>query len=450
MNKQLVTVALVVALGIGFGSGYWLANSGSPRQMGADEGTSERKALFWRNPMNPAITSPVFMQDEMGMDYIPVYTEGDAGVATGGTVTIDPVTVQNIGVRTTTAVRRDLSRVLNSLGRVDFNEERLARLHPKTSGWIESLQVDETGTQVGRDTILLSIYSPDLMATQQEYLVALNNWDAVRNSATSQMQRSARTILESARQRLQLFDVPTHQIEELEQNRKIKKQLHIHSPFQGRIMNIGAREGQYVSPKDELYLIADLSRVWVNVDVFEDELIWLKIGDRAEMRVRAQPGRTYQGEVTFVHPVLNPKSRTVQVRLEFDNSDLSLKPGMFANVTLYTDPQSNVVVVPSEAIVRSGSREQVFVVRGPGVFEPREVSLGVSSGGLTQIRSGIKAGERLVTSGQFLIDSESKLREATAKMLQSMATGDPADAMVMSDMSINDVNKKPAKERAEP
>ena len=146
MNKQLVTVALVVALGIGFGSGYWLANSGSPRQMGADEGTSERKALFWRNPMNPAITSPVFMQDEMGMDYIPVYTEGDAGVATGGTVTIDPVTVQNIGVRTTTAVRRDLSRVLNSLGRVDFNEERLARLHPKTSGWIESLQVDETGT----------------------------------------------------------------------------------------------------------------------------------------------------------------------------------------------------------------------------------------------------------------------------------------------------------------
>jgi Cu(I)/Ag(I) efflux system membrane fusion protein len=428
MTKQLVSAAVIAALGLGFAGGYRIAATKAPQQtVGKEVSAPERKVLFWRNPMNPAITSPVFTKDEMGMDYIPVYADGGSDDEPAGTVAIDPVTVQNIGVRTVKAETRELSRTLNSLGRVDFNEERLARLHPKTSGWIEALRVDETGAKVNQDTILLSIYSPDLVAAQQEYLVALNNRDAVKNSGAGQMQQSAQAILASARERLQLFDVPAHQIQELEQTRTINKQLHIHSPFQGRVMNIGAREGQYVTPMDELYLIADLSRIWVNVDVFENELNWLRLGDRAEMRVRAAPGRTYKGKVTFIHPVLNSRSRTVQVRLEFDNPDLSLKPGMFANVTLYTDPQPDAVVVPSEAIVRSGSREQVFVVREPGKFEPREVTLGVSAEGLTQVLAGIHAGEQVVTSSQFLIDSESKLREATAKMMKAMSSGDGMD-----------------------
>jgi Cu(I)/Ag(I) efflux system membrane fusion protein len=383
--------------------------------------------------MNPAITSPVFMKDEMGMDYIPVYADGGAADEVAGTVTIDPVTVQNIGVRTTKVEQRTLERQLNALGRIDFNEERLARMHPKTSGWIEGLQVDKTGTQVNRDTIMLSIYSPDLVTAQQEYLVALTNWESLRN-------KSAKRLLNSARERLELFDVPAHQIKELEQSRKIKKRLHIHSPFQGRVMNIGARNGQYVSPKDELYLIADLSRIWVNVDVFEDELAWLKLGDRAEMRVRAVPGRTYQGQVTFIHPVLNSKSRTVQVRLEFDNSDLSLKPGMFANVVLFTDPQPEALVVPSESIVRSGSRDQVFILREAGKFEPREVTLGVSADGVTQILDGVKQGEQVVSSGQFLIDSESKLREATAKMMATIAGNADMNDMDMDDMSMGNMS----------
>lgn len=491
MNKQFMSIAVIAALGFGLVGGYWLSGFKTPEQMTEKESTSserevlfwrnpmnpsitspvftqdemgmdylpvyadeetpkEKAVLFWRNPMNPDITSPVFMQDEMGMDYIPVYANGGGNDEPAGTVSIDAVTVQNIGVRTTQAKTRDLSRTLNGLGRVDFNEERLARLHPKTSGWIKKLRIDETGTRVNQDTILLSIYSPELVAAQQEYLVALNNWETVRKSGASQMKQSAKIILDSALERLQLFDVPAHQIQELKLERKIKKQLHIHSPYQGRVMHIGVREGQYVSPKDELYLIADLSRIWVNVDVFEDELSWLKIGDRAEMRVRADPGRSYEGKITFIHPTLNSRSRTVQVRLEFDNPNLLLKPGMFANVTLYTDPQPGAVVVPSEAIVRSGSREQVFVVRAPGKFEPREVSLGVSAEGLTQILSGVKAGEQVVTSSQFLIDSESKLREATAKMMEAMASGgDKMDAdmhdmgmenMDMSDMAMDDMN----------
>lgn len=485
MNKSLTLITVVAALGIGAATGYWLAAGTSQSDMSetaaantedqalfwrnpmnpaitspvfmqdemgmdyipvyADATDSEKKepeVLFWRNPMNPAITAPVFMQDEMGMDYIPVYAEGGGADAPAGTVSIDPVIVQNIGVRTRAAETHDLSRELNGLGRVIFNEERLARLHPKTSGWIEELRVDETGMQVNHDTILLSIYSPDLVAAQQEYLVALNNWETVRNSTATQMRKTAKTILASARERLQLFDVAKHQIMELEKERKIKKHLHIHSPFQGKVMNIGAREGQFVSPKDELYLIADLSRIWVNVDVFEDELSWLKIGDRAEMHVRAQPGRAYQGQVSFIHPTLNSKSRTVQVRLEFDNPDQSLKPGMFANVTLHTDTQKAAVVVPSEAIVRSGSREQVFVVRELGKFEPREVTLGVSAKGLTQIIEGVQAGEEVVTSSQFLIDSESKLREATAKMMSAMSETGSQDHdmhnMDMSDMAMDD------------
>lgn len=409
-----------------------------------EEKSKEREVLFWRNPMNPAITSPVFTKDSMGMDYIPVYAEGDSGGdEPAGTVKIDPVTVQNIGVRTAKAEQRSLARQLHALGRVDFNEERLARLHPKTSGWIERLMVDETGVRVNKGTILLALYSPDLVAAQREYLVALENWESVRNSSADRMKKSAKNLLRSSRERLELFDVAAHQIKELEKSRKIKKQLHIHSPFAGRIMHIGARKGQYISAKNELYLIADLSRIWVNVDIYEDDLPWMKVGDHAEMTVRAAPGRVFTGKVTFIHPTMQKKSRTVRVRLEFDNPDLILKPGMFANVVLHTDAQPNAVVVPSEAIIRSGSREQIFVVREPGKFEPRLVTLGVSAGGFTQILEGVAPGEEVVTSSQFLIDSESKLREATAKMMAAMAaesTNEEMDDMDMGDMGMDDMD----------
>jgi len=432
---------IISALVIGFGGGFYFSKtSGHQQQIDATAASKGDKVLFWRNPMNPAITSPVFMKDEMGMDYLPVYADGRSNSGDViGTVSIDPVTVQNIGVRSVAAKRETLSREINALGRIDFNEERLTRLHPKTSGWIESMHVDETGVRVKHDTILLGIYSPDLVAAQREYLLALTTWEKNKSSRSE-------SVLKSARERLELFDVPEHQIMELIKSRKIKKQLHIHSPFQGRVIKIGARDGQYVTPKDQLYLIADLSRIWVNVDVFEDQLAWVKEGDRAEMRVKAEPGRVFHGKVTFIHPIFNSKSRTAQIRLEFENSDLALKPGMFANVILFSDPQKNAVVVPSESIVRSGNREQVFVVRAPGKFEPREVIIGVSASGLTQILEGVNPGDQVVTSSQFLIDSESKLREATAKMMAVMSLEPPVevdedmsmDGMGMSSMEIRE------------
>ncbi|UCC55773.1 MAG: efflux RND transporter periplasmic adaptor subunit, partial [Gammaproteobacteria bacterium] len=216
-------------------------------------------------------------------------------------------------------------------------------------------------------------------------------------------------------------DVPEHQIRELERSRKIKKNLHIHSPFDGVIINIGAREGQYVTPTTELYKIADLSRIWVFADVYENEVPWIQAGDPVDMKLAAIPGKVFSGRVGYIYPYAEAKTRTIKVRLEFDNQDLLLKPDMFADVTIHAQRTVDAIVIPAEAVVRSGEREQVFVVRAPGKFEPRDVSLGVSSQGLVQVIKGIAAGEEVVTSSQFLIDSESKLREATAKMLEAMS-----------------------------
>ena len=477
-SKTVPFVTLtVLALALGAGGGYWYAQraaetppaaGGGERkvlfyrnpmnpaitspvpakdEMGMDyipvyadeEAPAEREVLFYRNPMNPAITSPVPAKDEMGMDYIPVYADGAAGEAEpAGTVTIDPVTVQNIGVRSAVAEQRTLTRRIDALGRVTYDEERLARLHPKTEGWIEELFVDQTGAAVKKNTMLLALYSPQLVTSQQEYLLALRNFEAVKNSPARDMRRSAEEVLASARERLQLLDVPAHQLRELEKSRKIKKYLHIHSPFDGTVMNIGAREGQYVTPQTELYLLADLHRVWVYVDVYEDEIPWVRLGDRAEMRVKAAPGRVYQGKVSFIYPYLQENTRTLRLRLAFDNRDLMLKPGMFASVTLHVEPRPQAVVVPGEAIVRSGAREQVFVVRGAGKFEPRPVTVGVSAEGYTEILAGLDPGERVVTSAQFLIDSESKLREATAKMREAMGAA-PDAGPDMKDMSMDDM-----------
>ena len=468
MNKNIIVV-VVITLAVGLGGGYWLAGlqknagtaeTGSDNKAGSDgrkilfyrnpmdpsitsptpakdsmgmdfvpvyaeaDKPKEKKILFYRNAMNPAVTSPVPAKDSMGMDYIPVYAEDGGGDKKEpvGTVTIDPVTVQNIGVRTTLAKKRVLSHQIHAVGRIEYDEERLSRLHPKTEGWIEKLYVDKTGEFVAKDTILLGLYSPQLVSSQQEYLLALNNRKHLEGSTFKDIRDGADELLRSSRERLELLDVPEHQIVELEKTRKIKKSLHIHSPFDGIVMKIGAREGQYVTPNTELYMLADLTNIWVYVDIYENELPWVKKGDTAEMKVTAIPGKVFIGKVTYIYPYLESKTRTNRVRLEFSNKDLKLKPEMFANVTLLASKQVDAVVVPTEAIVRSGTDNQLFVVRAPGKFEPRTVVLGVSSDGETQILSGVKAGEEVVVSSQFLIDSESKLREATQKMMEVLET----------------------------
>ena len=413
-RNNLLVAGIVIALLVGLGGGYWFANSKMP-DVSVSMSDAEPEPLFYRNPMNPEITSPVPAKDQMGMDYIPVFADDDQD-APQGTVSIDPVTVQNIGVRTALAEQRTLAREINTVGRVDYDEQRIARLHPKTQGWIEELRIGTTGASIDDDEILLSIYSPQLVSSQQEYLLALKNFETLSNSPFEDVRRGANDLVESSLDRLRLFDVPEHQIETLKEKREVMKLLHIHSPAKGIVINVGAREGQFVTPQSELYMIADLSTVWVFVDIFEEELPWVHVGDEAEMRVAGVPGTIFTGKLTYIYPYAESRTRTIKARLEFDNSALLLKPDMFADVTIQASPQENAVVVPSEAVIRSGLREQVFLVRAPGKFEPREVEVGLSSGGLTEIRSGLEAGDQVVVSAQFLIDSESKLREAAAKM----------------------------------
>jgi Cu(I)/Ag(I) efflux system membrane fusion protein len=419
MNKTLAMFVFATALALvaGMFGGYWYAGRDqAPTETRPVK--AEREPLFYRNPMNPEVTSPVPAKDHMGMDYIPVYADDDdSGPA--GTVSIDPVTVQNIGVRTALAEIGTVAREIHTLGRIDYDEQRIARLHPKTQGWVEELRIGTTGEPIEFDEILLSIYSPQLVSSQQEYLLAVNNLETLSASPFEDVRRGAADLVETSLERLRLLDVPEHQIEMLNETREVMKLLHIHSPVRGIVVNIGVREGQFVTPQSELYVVADLSTVWVLVDIFEEELPWVRVGDEAEVRVAAVPGTTLIGKLTYIYPYAESKTRTIKARLEFDNSDLLLKPDMFADVNILASPRENVVVVPSEAIVRSGLREQVFVARGAGKFEPREIEVGLSGGELTEVRSGLTAGEEVVTSAQFMIDSESKLREAAAKMQET-------------------------------
>jgi len=455
MNKSTLITA-VFMLGIGLGAGYWLfGGSGATTSaineeeplfyrnpmnpsitspvpakdsMGMDyiavyaeqeKKASERKVLFYRNPMNPSVTSPVPAQDSMGMDYVPVYADNEESEIVG-TVKIDPVVVQNMGVRTAVAKQESISRTIRAVGRVDFDEERMVRLHPKVEGWIEEVRVDKTGQRVAKDDILLSIYSPKLVSTQQEYLLALNNLSALGKSQFDEIRQGAEDLVRSTRERLHFLDVPEHQIKELEKTRKVKKSLHIHSPVSGTVIRIGSRQGQFITPKTELYMMVDLKQVWVYADVYEYEIPWVKTGDEVEMTLASVPGRVFKGTLQYIYPYAEQKTRTTKVRLVFDNRERLLRPDMFAEVSIKSDSQNSAVVIPSEAVIRSGDRPQVFVVREPGKFEPRLVDLGVESSGRVAILKGVSAGEEVVTSAQFLVDSESKLREATAKMMESL------------------------------
>lgn len=411
-------------LAIGVFAGYWFAsqtsNESGQRSQLKDAKQQERKVLFYRSPMNPSVTSKVPAKDSMGMAYVPVYADEDmaGNNAPAGQVIIDPVTVQNIGVRTAIAEKKTLSRIIRAMGRVDFDEERMVHLHPKTEGWIQKLMVNKTGQWTKKGTVLLTIYSPQLVSSQQEYLLALNNLKALESSPFEDIRQGALDLVKTGRERLELLDVPEHQIQELEETRSIKKGLHIHTPADGIVMKIGVREGQFVTPATELYMIADLSQVWVYADIYEYELPWIQIGDTAKIQLAGIPGKQFEGRLDYIYPYAESKTRTIKARLIFDNPEQLLKPNMFAEVTIYAGRKINAVVIPDEAIVRSGTRTQVFVVRGKGKFEPRTVKLGIASEGQVQVLEGLSAGEEIVTSAQFLIDSESKLREATAKMLE--------------------------------
>ena len=420
MSKSaLVIVAVIVGIIAGGGAVY-LAKKPSAPQTGVTsaQAPAERKAgkiLYWKAPMDPNYISEKPGKSPMGMDLIPVYEGEDDGVEPG-TVKIDPVIVQNIGVRTAEVKRMALTRSIRTIGRVDYDEKKVYHVNTKVDGWVEKLYVNVTGEHVKKDDILLGMYSPKLVSAQEEYLLAREYGDIMAGVGRS-------SILELSRRRLELWDVPAHQIKELEDKGVVLKTLHIHSPAAGIVVEKSVVEGMYIKPGMTLYTIADISRVWVYADIYEYEVPWVKVGQEAEMTLVSYPGRVFKGKVTFIYPFMVAKTRTNKVRLEFDNPGFELKPDMYANVTLSSVISKSAVAVPAEAIIRSGERNVVVVARGGGKFSPRPVTLGVEAEGYYEVRDGLEEGEVVVTSAQFLIDSESRLKEAITKMLEARKGG---------------------------
>jgi len=447
MNKQMIFT--LAALVVGLAGGYVISASKQSVEQGTSVASSQgdgpcaggAQPLTWRNPMNPSVTSPVFQKDSMGMDYVPVCADAAGGSGPAGTVKIDPTVTQDMGVRVSTVMKESLSREIHTVGRVTFDETKLVTLHPKVEGWVDQLFIDKTGERVKKDAMLLSFYSPQLVATQEEYLLALSNWQQLKDSPYADIRDGAKRLLDSSLDRLRFFDVAEHQIRALEKTHKVRKSMHIHSPAAGIITKIGAREGAHVSPASELYQIADLSRVWVLADLYEHEISWVKTGDQAILHIASLPSHTFTGKITYIYPYLDPKTRTNKVRIEFDNAKGLLKPDMFGDVSLSSGQSKAGLFVAKEAVLITGKKNHVFVQTQPGHFEPRTVRTGVSNDGLIEILEGVEAGELIVTSGQFLIDSESSIREAAAKMVAPKQTEAPAmQGMDMGDMKVTDMD----------
>ncbi len=385
----------------------------------AAEGPQERKVLYWRAPMDPNYISDKPGKSPMGMDLVPVYADAEES-SSAHSIRIDPVTVQNMGIRTAVIERGPMVKTIRTVGRVDYDEQRVTFVDTKFSGWIEQLHVDETGQQVENGQPLFDVYSPELYAAQQEYLAAIANLPRLAESTFAGAREEAAKLVEAAETKLKYMDISTEQIDRLRESMKTGKTLTIHSPARGIVTEKMALDGMYVKPGMRLYTIADLSRIWVYVDVYEYQLPWIRVGQEAIMTLPYVPGREFVGNVVYVYPYLEQQTRVIKVRLEFENPALELKPGMYANVRLESQLAGDALLIPREAYIDSGMRKVAFVDLGNGRFSPRDIQVGVEAeDGMVEVLYGIDEGEVVVTSGQFLLDAESKLKEAVAKMMEA-------------------------------
>ena len=406
------------------------------------QATAERKIKAWRSPMDPTYVRDAPGKDAMGHDLVPIYEDG------AGMVTIDPITVQNMGVRTEVVVRRDLARTVRAVGLVTYEEPRQFSINSKIDGWIERLFVNQEGQMVKKGEPLMELYSPELVAAQQEYLLALQGRNRLGSSPFPEIAESSRRLLEAAETRLRYWDISDQQIRTLEQSGQVRKTLTLYSPYNGIVTMKKAFAGMRVMAGEELLQISDISSIWVNAEIYEYELPWVKVGQTARVELPFAPDRVVEGKVSFVYPYLEPKTRTAKVRIVLANPGFELKPDMYANVRIETDPVQGALAIPDHAVLNSGKGQTVFVALGEGRFEPRAVQTGVTNDeGYVQILSGLSEGEQVVTSAQFMLDSESKLREAIQKMLTPKQ--EEAGAMVegesMDDL-FGDEKKEPKKD----
>ena len=412
--KWFIALALISLLVVGLAKKDLLLSVLSS-QTGGKTASGEKKILYWVDPMHPSYKSdrPGTAPD-CGMDLVPVYeVEQTASGMPEGAVQISPEKQQLIGVTYGAVSYESVSKTIRAVGRIAYDETRISHVHTKIEGWIEEVQVDFLGKEVKQGEPLLSIYSPDLLQSQQEYLLALKGRRELGESPFREAVMGADSLHESAKRRLELWDMTGEQIAQLERTGKPIKAVPLYAPASGFVLTRNAYIKQRVTADTELYSIADLSSVWVIADIYEYEAVEVSVGQAATVTLAYMPGRPFKGKVTYIYPQVDATTRTLKARIEVANPDFKLKPEMFANVELSVS-YGKSLVIPQEAVMDSGSEQTVFVGLDGGYFEPRRVRLGAKVNDKYIVLSGLKAGERIVTSGNFLIDSESKLKSGGA------------------------------------
>lgn len=404
-NKLYMTAAIVMAIVVGILIGR--SNGSISGDVSGVGGDTEREILHWVAPMDPNYRRDEPGKSPMGMELVPVYADEVDGQP--GVVRIDPTIVNNLGVRTAKAKRGPLSRLIETVGYVGYDEDTLLHVHTRVDGWIERLGTKASGDPVTKGQLLFELYSPTLVNAQEEYLTAL---------------RSNNSLLRSAsRDRLAALGVNAAGIARLDKERTVQQRVRITAKADGVIAHLGVREGIYVTPATEIMSVAQLDKIWVIAEVFERQSAWVKAGQHAMVELDYVPGKTWHGVVDYVYPELDAKTRTLKVRLRFDNASTVLRPNMFARVTITGEDFGDVVHIPREAVIRGGSVNRVVVALGDGRYRATPVKIGIESGDRVAIRSGLSAGDIVVTSGQFLIDSESNIEAALARM--DSAGGEP-------------------------
>jgi RND family efflux transporter MFP subunit len=378
--------------------------------------SAERKILYWYDPMHPQYKSdkPGTAPD-CGMDLVPKYADEQAVNMAPGSVMISAAKQQLIGVRTVEAKRETLVRDLRTTAQIAADETKIAHVHVKINGFIDQVFVDYIGQLVKKGQPLFTIYSPDLVSTQEEYLIAKRGEKTLGTSPFAEIAQGSQSLLRSARERLKLWDISDDQIKKLDETGEVSRTLTFYSPITGFVMDRKAFPQTSVTPDTELYTVSDFSTVWVNAEIFEYEAPFVKVGQHAEMQLSYYPGKTWYGQISFIYPTVDPTTRTVKVRMEFPNPNFTLKPQMFADVDLKIN-YGNQIIVPQEAVLDSGKEQRVFVAKGDGYFEPHAVTTGAKLDGKVVVLSGLKTGETVVSSGNFLVDSESRLKSASGTM----------------------------------
>ncbi len=407
---------------------------GTDRTPGAAPATAsdkDRKVLYWRAPMDPTEIYDRPGKSKMGMDLVPVY-EGDEAEG-AGSIRIDGRIRQNMNLRTAPVERRDLTRTIRAHGQITYAQDRESAINTKVHGWIARLFVNTLGQRVRKGDPLLEIYSPELLTTQEEYLLALRNRNGLVSSPHASLRENADRLLNAAKKRLELWDIPGDEIARLTETKEVRRTILLRSAASGIVTHKSVVEGDEVLPGMDLFHVADLGQVWVEAAVYESELAYVHEGMTAKVSLDQIPGLELEGRVDFIYPYLDRKSRANNVRIVVENPGGRLKPDMYATVSIQSPGGRNVLAVPSEAVIDSGVQQIVFVTRGEGMFEPRPIRTGLdSSDGFVEVVSGLLDGEQVVVSGQFLLDSESRTREAIAKMraaTESRKSGETMEGM---------------------